>query len=95
VNFEWSYPSFNNAKEGPGIREVEEAFEDPMGIRLIPDSPRFLDESRAICLGRSLAGRGIFAVYRSDGKTVRVIVARPMTPEEEYFYDRKVSEWIS
>jgi hypothetical protein len=34
-------------------------------------------------------------VYRADGKQVRVIGSRSMTEEEEYFYDRKVSEWTS
>ena len=94
MEFDWSDPPFN-PKDSPAILEIEESFEDPLGIRLIPDSARFAKESRAFCLGRTLAGRGIFNVYRSDGKHVRVIGSRPMTEEEEYFYDRKVSEWTS
>ena len=94
MEFDWSDPPFN-PKDSPTILEIEESFEDPLGIRLIPDSARFAKESRAFCLGRTLAGRGIFNVYRSDGKLVRVIGSRPMTEEEEYFYDRKVSEWTS
>jgi uncharacterized DUF497 family protein len=62
---------------------------------MIPDSARFAEESRAFCLGKTLTGRGIFSVYRADGKQVRVIGARQMTEEEDYFYDRKVSEWSS
>ena len=94
MEFDWSDPPFN-PKDAPTIREIEESFEDPHGIRLFPDSARFASESRAFSLGRTLSGRGMFVVYRSDGKKIRVIAARPMTEEEEYFYDRKVSEWIS
>ena len=94
MEFDWSEPPFN-PKDSPTLREIEESFEDPLGIRLIPDSGRFANESRAFCLGRTLTGRGIFSVYRSDGKRFRVIASRPMTDEEDYFYDRKVSEWIS
>jgi len=94
MDFDWSEPPFN-PKDSPTLREIEESFEDPRGIWLIPDSGRFANESRAFCLGRTLTGRGIFSVYRSDGKRVRVIGSRSMTEEEDYFYDRKVSEWIS
>ena len=94
MEFDWSDPPFN-PKDAPTIREIEESFEDPHGLRLFPDSTRFAKESRAFSLGKTLTGRGIFSVYRSDGKKVRVIGARQMTEEEDYFYDRKVSEWTS
>ena len=94
MEFDWSDPPFNT-KDAPTIRELEESFEDPHGIRLFPDSARFAQESRAFCLGKTLTGRGIFSVYRSDGKLIRVIGARQMTDEEDYFYGRKVSEWTS
>jgi uncharacterized DUF497 family protein len=94
MEFDWSDPPFN-PKDSPTLREIEEAFEDPLGIRMIPDSGRFAKESRAFCLGRTLTGRGIFSVFRSDGKHIRVIGSRPMTEEEDYFYSRKVSEWTS
>jgi uncharacterized protein len=94
MDFDWSDPPFN-PKDAPTIREIEESFEDPHGLRLFPDSPRFAEKSRAFCLGKTLTGRGVFCVYRSDGKEVRVIAARQMTEEEDYFYDRKVSEWTS
>ena len=75
MDFDWSDPPFN-PKDAPTIREIEESFEDPHGLRLFPDSPRFATESRTFCLGRTLTSRGIFSVYRSDGKQVRVIAAR-------------------
>jgi uncharacterized DUF497 family protein len=80
---------------GPTRQEIEEAFEDPHGVRLFPDSARFAEESRAFCLGKTLNGKGLFTVFRSDGKKIRVIGARLMVEEEEYFYQRKVAEWIS
>jgi len=94
MEFDWSDPPFNT-KDAPTTHELEESFEDPHGIRLFPDSARFAQESRAFCLGKTLTGRGIFSVYRSDGKLIRVIGARQMTEEEDYFYGRKVSEWTS
>lgn len=94
MDFDWSEQPFDT-KEGPTTREIEESFEDPHGIRLFPDSPRFAKESRTFCLGKTLSGRGVFSVYRSDGKQIRVFAAREMTQEECYFYERKVSEWIS
>ncbi len=94
MEFDWSDPPFN-PKDAPTAREIEEAFEDPFSLRLFPDSSRFSRESRAFCLGRTLTGRGLFSVYRSDGKRIRVIASRSMTEEEDYFYDRKVSEWTS
>lgn len=94
MEFDWSELPFE-AEKAPTIREIEESFEDPYGIRLLPDSPRFAKESRTFSLGKTLGGRGIFSVFRSDGKQVRVIAAREMTEEESYFYERKVSEWNS
>ena len=94
MEFDWSDPPYDG-KEAPGPREIEEAFEDPHSLRLFPDAPRFAEESRAFCLGKTLTGRGIFSVFRADGKKVRVISARQMTEEEDYFYERKVHEWTS
>ena len=77
------------------MREIEETFEDPHSLRLLPDAPRFAEESRTFCLGKTLNGRGVFSVFRADGKRIRVISARSMTEEEDYFYERKLREWTS
>ncbi|MCX7887136.1 MAG: BrnT family toxin [Verrucomicrobiae bacterium] len=92
MEFDWTAPPFD-VRSGPSIREIEESFEDPYGLRLLPDSARFARESRAFCLGKTLSGKGIFSVFWTDGKRIRVLGAREMTPEEEYFYERKVQEW--
>lgn len=94
MDFDWSDPPYDY-KEAPTAREIEESFEDPHSLRLFPDAPRFAEESRAFCLGKTLTGRGIFSLFRADGKRVRVISARSMTEEEDYFYERKVREWNS
>lgn len=94
MDFDWTEPPFD-VRQAPTMRDIEESFEDPHGIRLFPDSPRFSRESRVFCLGKALSGQGVFSVFRSDGKQVRVVAARLMTEEENYFYERKLSEWIA
>jgi len=76
-------------------QEIEESFEDPFAVRLMPDSNRFAAQARYFNLGMSAAGRGIFSVYRTNGKLIRVICARPFEPEEEVFYRRKMHESLN
>ncbi len=94
MEIDWT-TSVGGHNGGPTRQEIEEAFEDPYGVRLFPDSARFAEESRAFCLGKTLGGKGLFTVFRSDGKKIRVIGARLMAEEEESFYQRKAAEWIS
>ena len=93
MEFDWINPSFE-LSASPTPKEVEESFEDPFSIRLMPDSARFSKQARYFNLGRTLAGKGLFSVYRSDGKIYRVIASRPMTEQENYFYERRLSEWM-
>ena len=76
-------------------REIEESFEDPFAIRLLPDSPRFAVQARFFNLGMSAGGIGIFSVYRTNGRQVRVLRARSFEPEERYFYQRKMDQTLS
>ena len=90
MEFEWSlYKSTKLSEE-----EISESLEDPFSLRLLPDSNRFATQNRFFSLGRSSASKGIFAVYTSTGKVVRVLAARPMTEEETYFYERKSKEGL-
>jgi hypothetical protein len=73
-------------------RDVEESFEDPFAVRLLPDSPRFGVQGRFFNLGRSASGLGIFTVYRTNGRQIKVIHARPFDPEEQFFYQRKLNQ---
>lgn len=94
MDFDWSlYASAPEVTVGrPSHDEISESFEDPFGLRLLPDSPRFAEQSRFFSLGRTLNGRPLLSVYTSTGKIIKVITAREMSPEESFFYDRKAKE---
>lgn len=76
-------------------REIEESFEDPFAVRLLPDSRRFAVQARFFNLGQSAGGIGIYSVYRTNGKQVRVLLARPLEPEERFFYQRKLDQMLA
>jgi hypothetical protein len=94
MEFDWSNPPFE--LDGPlTMRDIEESFEDAFAVRLLPDSPRFAVQARFFNLGRSAGGAGVLSLYRTNGKTFRVIFARPFTPEEEFFHQRKVTQMLA
>ena len=74
---------------------IEESFEDPFAIRLLPDSSRFGVQARFFNLGRSAAGQGLFSVYRTNGKVIRVILSRSFSESEAYFYQRRMSQSLA
>ena len=90
MEFDWNNPAFG--LESISSREIEESFEDPFAVRLLPDSPRFAVQARFFNLGMSVGGTGIFSVYRTNGKQIRVIFARPFQPEERFFYQRRMEQ---
>lgn len=91
MEFDWNNPPFN-LESSLTPKEIEESFEDPFALRLLPDSQRFAAQARFFNLGVAAGGQGIFSVYRTNGKQIRVILARPFTPEERYFYQRKLEQ---
>ena len=94
MEFDWNNPPF--ALEGSLThQDIEESFEDPFAIRLLPDSSRFSVQARFFNLGMSAGGDGVFSVYRTNGKQTRVIFARPFQPEERFFYQRKMDQTLS
>lgn len=92
MEFDWLDASFDLKKVAP--HEIEESFEDPFGLRLLPESDHYDGPARYYNFGRAVTGRGIFSVFRSDGKLNRVIVAREMTGEETALYERRNSEML-
>jgi uncharacterized DUF497 family protein len=94
MEFDWNNPPFN-LESSLTLQEIEESFEDPFAIRLLPDSPRFSVQARYFNLGVSAGGDGIFSVYRTNGKQARVLYARPFEPEERFFYQRKVDQSLA
>jgi hypothetical protein len=61
----------------------------------LPDSPRFGVQARFFNLGLSAGGAGIFSAYRTNGRLVRVLLARPFEPEERFFYQRKMDQTLT
>ena len=94
MEFDWNNPPFN-LDSSLTLQEIEESFEDAFAIRLLPDSARFTAQTRFFNLGLSSGGTGIFSVYRTNGKQVRVIHARPFQPEERFFYQRKLDQALA
>lgn len=94
MDFDWTNPPFNLSPDLT-LQAIEESFEDPFAMRLLPDSPRFSAQARYFNLGMSATGIGIFSVYRTNGKVARVLFARRFEPEEKLFYERKVSQALN
>jgi uncharacterized DUF497 family protein len=94
MEFDWNNTPFE-LDSSLTQREIEESFEDPFAIRLLPDSPRFAVQARFFNLGMSANGDGVFSVYRTNGKQMRVLYARPFQPEERFFYQRKVDQTLA
>ena len=94
MEFDWKNSPID-ADSSLTQREIEESFEDPFAVRVLPDSPRFSVQTRFFNLGMSAGGTGIFSVYRTNGKQVRIIHARPFEPEERFFYQRKMDQTLA
>ena len=93
MDFDWNNPPFN-LNRSLNIKDIEESFENPFAVRLLPDSPRFSAQTRFFNLGMAVGGTGVFTVYRTNGKSVRVIHSRPFEPEEKFFYERKMNQTL-
>lgn len=91
MDFDWIDAPFDLKAVTP--REIEESFEDPFSIRLLPESDG-TGEARYFNLGKSISNRSIFSLFWTDGKKYRVLCAREMTQEETQFYERKNVEML-
>ena len=94
MEFDWSNPPFE-LDRSLTHREIEESFEDPFAVRLMPDSPRFAVQARFFNLGVAANGQGVFTVFRTNGRQARIIFARPFEPEEKFLYQRKLSHALA
>lgn len=90
MDFDWIGVTFNLKNLPP--KDIEESFEDPFSIKLLPEDNAEGRDARYYNLGKSLGGHGIFSVFWTDGKRYRVIYARLMTAAEADFFDRKKAE---
>ena len=64
MEFDWNNPPFE-LDSSLTQQEIEESFEDPFAVRLLPDSPRFAAQARYFNLGMTAGGVGVFSVYRA------------------------------
>jgi uncharacterized protein len=90
MDFDWLGVTFDLTKLPP--KDIEESFEDPFSLKLLPDENGDAAEARYYNLGKSLGGRAVFGVFWTDGKRYRVIYARDMTDGEHDFFERKKAE---
>jgi hypothetical protein len=90
MDFDWLGVSFDLAPLTP--KDIEESFEDPFSLKLLPDDNSEGANARYYNLGKSLSGRPVFSVFWTDGKRYRVIFARGMTSAENDFFERKKAE---
>jgi hypothetical protein len=93
MDFDWNNPPFN-LNNSLSLKEIEESFEDPFAVRLLPSSSRFSVQARYLNLGLASNGAGVVSVYRTNGKTYRVIHSRTFEPEEKFFYQRKMDQTL-
>ena len=94
MEFDWNNLPFE-LESSLTQREIEESFEDPFAVKLLPDSSRFGKQARYCNLGLSAAGVGVFSIYRTNGKQVRILMARPFEAEERFFYQRKMDQTLA
>ena len=94
MEFDWNRPPFESAGS-LALRDIEESFEDPFAVKLMPDSSRFSVQARFFNLGKAANGAGIVCVYRTNGKSIRVIAARTFEAEEAFFYQRKLDQTLA
>ena len=90
MDFDWLGVAFELSPLTP--KDIEESFEDPFSLKLLPEDIGDASAARYYNLGKSLAGRPVFSVFWTDGKRYRVIYARPMTSIEHDFFERKKAE---
>jgi uncharacterized DUF497 family protein len=92
MEFDWIDADLKRLKVPP--KDIEESFEDPFALKLLPDDRAEDAAARYYGLGKSLNGLGVFSVFWTDGKKFRVICARPMSEIEGDFYERKKAEEV-
>lgn len=94
MDFNWKDVPFDIGVSQLTEVQVEESFEDPFAVKLLPEEEAFGSRARFFNLGKTANGTGVISYYQSNGKSVRVIHARPFVEEENYFYLKKLNETL-
>jgi len=92
MEFDWIDSHFDLKSVTP--REIEETFEDPFAIKLLPEGEWTEAEARYICLGQTINSRTLLSVFWTDGKKFRVILSREASSAESGFYERRSAQAI-
>ena len=76
----------NLKKHDVDFREAATVFDDPLSTTF-SDVDHSASERRFVIIGTSAPGRVLVVAYTEQGKTVRIISARPATRRERTFYE--------
>ena len=91
MEFDWGLASSLSPKDR---QLIEECFEDPFNLKLMPDMQLVKDQHRFFCLGKDTTQKGWFIVYTTNGKQHRIIATRPLSEAENHYYERKLRETL-
>lgn len=88
--FEWDPEKerSNIRKHGVSFSEAATVFGDPVS-RTFDDPDHSVNEQRFIIIGYSNKNRLLFVSHTDDEKTVRIISARELTPNERKYHEQK------
>jgi uncharacterized DUF497 family protein len=73
-------------KHGVTFAEAATVFGDPLEVT-IADPDYSVEEFRFLSIGRSEAGRLLVVAYTEQNNHIRIITARPVTPQEVRHYE--------
>jgi len=92
AGFDWDVGNLTKSlvKHGVTTSEAEQIFQN-RPLLISDDEPHSAAEQRFQALGRTNAGRRLFAVFtlRADGTLLRMISVRPMNIRERARYDQE------
>ena len=96
VGFEWDRGNRSKCqKHGVSLAEIEAVLLPTAGSFVFPDARHSSGEPRFIAIGRTEAGRGVFAVFtlRRHGEEtfIRPVSARYMHRKEVEYYEKEIS----
>lgn len=78
--------TLNRKKHGVDFREAATVFYDPLSTTF-PDEDHSQAEQRFLTIGLSTAEKVLVIAHTEEGDTIRIISARPATPQERRFYE--------
>ena len=86
--YEWdrNKASSNQIKHGVTFEEAKSVFEEDFNTLTLSDAEHSFDEERYIEVGMSNKGRLLSIVYTERDMNIRIIGARPATPQEVRLY---------